>query len=224
MIVLYVLGGLAALVTLLLVIPIGFRMRYAESLTVSVRVLGVPIRLYPSKASKKAPEEKKRSAKKEDASSEKRSRFATWDELSAAMKENGVSATLAWLKRMAEILSQAAKRVVRAITVRRLCLRLEVVGEDAADTAQLYGKTCAVLYPVLTSLYGLLRIRRQEVQVVPAFLRETSAVHMDIRGHVCLLRVLWALIAAFIKGMRSFFSFSSGERETKRIKEAVKHG
>ena len=149
MIVLYILLGLLALPLVLLCIPVGFRLDYAEEPELSVRVLGVKLTLLPAKDKPSEPERHRK--EKSSGTDEKKKRReetspSVLRELKDSLKESGVSGALSWLCEVARILTRAAGRAVRAITVRRLDLRVEVAGEDAAETALRHGKLCAQMH------------------------------------------------------------------------------
>jgi len=55
---------------------------------------------------------------------------------------------------------------------------VRVGGKEADETAKTYGTVCAALFPVLTALSKVLRIRRKRVLVQPDFLAEAVTVRM----------------------------------------------
>lgn len=225
MIVLYILLGLLALPPVLLCIPVGFRLDYAEEPELSVRVLGVKITLLPAKD--KPPKSGHRRKEKPSGTDEKKKRReeafpSVLRELKDSLKESGVSGAFSWLCEVARILTRAAGRAVRAITVRRLDLRVEVAGEDAAETALRHGKLCAVLYPALGVIESRVRVRRQSVRVVPAFLAEETTAVLALRGHVWPIRLVWAGLCALASFIKSVVKLRAGNPAVSR--EEIGHG
>ncbi len=185
----YVLLGILALLILLLMIPVGVRVVYEEQLRVTVRVFGLPI--LTVKPSKQSPKE---TAKDKPVTNKKEPLV----DLSRSLKEDGVGATVRLIESLARIATTALRRVLCAITVDRLRLQLTVVAVDASATAQLHGRVCAVLFPALTTVQSVLRIRRREVTVAPDFLAQTGSVRAFITAHAMPCRLLWAALCAWI--------------------------
>ncbi len=200
-IVLYSVLGLLALalllLLLLLLVPVSVCISGDSPWRVRVRVLGIPLTLVPAKD--KPARTKKRSNKKAktDQSPPKKPSKAAQikEELRAAFRQDGVAATARYLQRLAELAGQAAGKMLRAITVDRLRLRLlVVVQEDAAETALLYGRLSGVVYPAVAVLERFMRIRRRDVRVEPGFLQTCGRVTADVRLHAVPVRLLWAAL------------------------------
>lgn len=186
----YVLLGILLLVILLLVIPVGVRVVYEEQLRVTVMVFGLPLlTIHPTeKTSEETPTQDKPDSKK----------AGMLDNLSRSLKEDGVGETVRLFKRLAHIATTALRRVLRAITVDRLRLQLTVASVDASATAQLHGRVCAVLFPALTTVQAVLRIRHREVTVTPDFLAQKGSVKAFVTAHAMPCRLLWAALCAWI--------------------------
>ncbi len=191
----YSLLGLLGLLILLLVLPVFVRVQYREELTVCVRVFGIPIYRYSSsdEKPKKPKKSKKKSTAKQKKKSEKK-KDGFFAELAKDLKTEGISAVVGTIKAIAGLTVGAVKRVLRAVVVDRLQLQLFIASEDAAATAINTGRVCAVLYPPLTALQSVLRIRRREVTVTPDYLAEKGRVVADVRFHAIPIRILWAAL------------------------------
>ena len=131
--VLYSLLGVAALLIIVLSIPVFGRITYDGALSVVVRVLGIPITLVPQPEGKP----KRRSRKTKAEPSQKPSKFK---ELVSLMKQDDLAGTLHFLHEVARLTTTTVGRVLRSITVRRLDLQLLVATDDPATTAQRYGR------------------------------------------------------------------------------------
>lgn len=181
---------IAALIAVILLVPIYARVRYDGTLTVRLRVWGIPITLLPSDEEDEPDEPATPSPRKKPSKAAQLKR-----ELTRNFHEDGVGATLRYLGDLAAILSQAVGRLLRAVTVDRLHLEMRISAADAADTAVRYGQVCAALYPTLAVIERAMRVRRREVRVEPAFLAESSAAFVDVRLHVWVYRAAGAAFA-----------------------------
>lgn len=194
-IVLAVLGGLL----LLLMIPVWLRVTYEEELRIRIRVLAVPVTLYPSrkkKAGKRLRKAKKVKKAKQPADRKKKGGFS---ELASMLKEDGVGAAVSYLTGIAALAKTAAGRILRAIVVDELALHLTIGGEDAAQTAIRYGKLCGAVFPALALLEGSMRVRRRDVRLSPDFVNGKGGAVLNLRLHAAPLRLLCALVG-FIGG------------------------
>ncbi len=200
----YSLLALLGLLVLLLILPVFVRLQYQEELTVCVRMFGIPV--YRFSSERKKPDKLKQPKKKKDkpdgkAKIKKKEKEKTGflADMAQQFKTEGVSAVLGTVKALAVLAVGALKRVLKSVTVDRLQLQLIIASEDAAATAQNTGKVCAVLYPSLTVLQGVLRIRRRAVTVTPDYLGEKGRVSADVRLHVIPIRILWAALWTVLK-------------------------
>ena len=207
MLILYILLGLLALcllvVLLVLFVPVTARIAYDDELRVRVRVLGIPITLLPSqpKEEKEPPDKpKKKPAADKPPAEKKPSRVRQLvQEIGDTFKEDGIGATVDYLRQLAALAGKAVGGLLGAITVTRLKLTLLIVGEDAADTAVRYGEICAALYPALTVLERVIRVRRREMRVEPGFLTEDGVLRADVRLRVWVYRAVGTLIKLLIQ-------------------------
>lgn len=191
----YVLLGVLVLVLLVPLFPVFVRVTFEDDLCLRVYLLGIPIiRCTPQPETEAS---KPRQVKSEPKPGAKKPSF--WDDLAKSLKEDGVRTVLRQMTDLAKLAGGVLHRVFRGITVDRLRLALTVASGEAADTAQNCGKVCAVLYPVLSALQLVLRIRRREVTVTPDFLAEKGQARADVLIHAVpyrlLFAVLWALPA-----------------------------
>ena len=185
----YSLLSVLAVILLLLLLPVFVRMQYREELAVRVFVWGIPVYRYSSK------KPKPKAKKKADKPSKTKEKSSFLEDLSKKLKTDGVGAVVSETKNWANVALGASRRLCRAVTVDRLQLSLVVASEDAAATAQNTGRVCAVLYPSLTAIQSVVRIRHRAVTVTPDYLSETGSVTADITAHAMPIRLLWAACA-----------------------------
>lgn len=205
-ILLWVLAALAALLLLLLAVPVFVRIRYDGELRVRVTMLGIPIRLLPQKekpekTEKPAKKPKKKAADGQDKRKEEKT-GGLGAELSRRFREDGAAATLETLRRLAAVAVRAADGVLRAIAVDRLWLFLHITAGEAADTAVRYGQACAGVYPALAVLQERLHVRGQLIRIEPDFLGEHSRAAFDVRLRVAVWRAVFVLIRDGIAAFR----------------------
>lgn len=215
--VLYILLGLLAfllaVMLLLIFLPVYGRIRYDGELHARLWVLGVPITLLPSPDKPK--EETTKQLKKPKAKKPSKSKELN-EQLSRSFREDGVSATLAYLGGLAKIAAQAVGSLLHSITVDRLKLHMLIVGGDADDTAVRYGQVCSVLYLALAALSGPIKFRRRELRVEPNFLLDKSDARFDVSFHVRVYRLVSAAIVLLVRMLLL--------KDTTTDKEVVNHG
>lgn len=184
----YVLLGLLFLPPLILLAPVRGRITYdGETFLVRIKTLGLPLFEYSyPEAEVETPTVRTaiRKAKKQQkkASSEIK-------ELMELLKEDDVAGTTHFLTQTVQAITNTAGRFVRSVHISRLRLQMLIATGDAADTAQRYGQVCSIVYPAITTLEGVMRVRGRQVRIEPNFLLDQSAVRADIR----LWMPLWRL-------------------------------
>lgn len=182
MAVIYGLLGLLALVAILLCVPVYGDIRWDGTLHVRVRYLCLGRTVCPRPEKAPAAETEKPSV---------------WHKAETHLRDRGLSDTLHDWSEQLRALTGAARRVLRAITVDRLRVEITVAGEDAADTALLYGRLCAVLYTAVGLLASLMRVRSPHVVVTPLFDR-TQPLCQAETGEARLRVVPWRLVGAAV--------------------------
>lgn len=185
----YVLIGILTLVILALVIPVGVRVVYEDALRVTVSIFGLPLIRFTPNDQPKTPE------KTDKPVTDNKQPLI---DLSRSLKEDGVGATVRLIEQLARVAGTAFRRVLTAITVDRLRLQLTVASVDASATAQLHGRICAVLFPALTTVQAVLRIRRREVTVTPDFLAQNGSMRAFVTARAVPVRLLWAALCAWL--------------------------
>ena len=173
-------------------LPIRLDANFEEETTVTVTVLGHPVWTYPGEDDEDT-EEKKDKGPQDRAKGKVR-------ELVTEMKSGGILSTLTFLVDLLRLLQTESGKLLKRITITRLRLQARISTGEAAETAQLYGKVCAVLFPLLARVEQAMHVRRREVRVEPDFLSERSAVRTDMRLRLSLLHLIMAVLAV-IKGI-----------------------
>ena len=111
-----------------------------------------------------------------------------------------MGAVVSYYSTLARLLATEARRLLRAITVDHLDVGLVVASGDAAETAQNYGRVCAVLFPAEAFVESEMRVRKRQVRGGPDFLAPKGKADLDIRLHAVPVRITWSFF-------RLLFSF-----------------
>lgn len=90
---------------------------------------------------------------------------------------------------------------------------------DAAETAQNYGRVCALIFPAEALVESEIRVRRRKVRVMPDFLASKGEADLDIRLHAVPARITWS----FFRLLFSFI-FHQNTPAGSNVKEAGSHG
>lgn len=212
----YILLALLGIVLLALLIPLSLRIAFdgalhirlwlllpfrldtsaeEEGMAVTVRVLGCPVWTYPADKEDKPADAQEVEKAKSRASGKVQ-------ELVAELKSGNPLSTLTFVRDFLRLISCESKRLFRRVTVGRLWLQARIATGDAAETAQLYGSVCGVLYPLLAQLERTVRVRNRQIRVEPDFVSEQGAVRFDLRLRVGLPAVISAVLAV-VRGMDS---------------------
>ena len=182
------------LVLLIALAPITLRAAFDGELLVRLRIYGIPYTIAPRKKRNRANAAGRKSGKisKKAIKADKKRRKNDPLSISQMLKEDGVGAVLAYLKGMASLMNTLVRRILNAITVDRFHLSLTVAGGDAAETALLHAAACSIVFPALSSVQYVLKIRRREVRIQPDFVNGENQASFDIRLRSCPARILWA--------------------------------
>lgn len=146
-------------------IPVGVRARYDEDLSVSLTVLGIPIRLYPMKRNK--PKKKKKKKEKPQAKKEKK-KFPSRKTLEE------------YLHLFLEILGRLRKKLL----LRKLKLHAVFGGSDPADAALNYGRAWAAIGLVMPLFDAGFRIKERDVGAYQS--REETSLRLYAEAHATL--------------------------------------
>ncbi len=189
-----ILGAVLGLIALILLIPVRVCLTYRTEPKLTVWVAFVPIRLLPAPERAAAPPQKKK--EKPEKPGEKQNL------LQEIRQTDGISGVVSFLKQAIAIALRLVGRVTRRLVIERLDLRFSAAAGDSAETAILYGKACAAVYPAVTLLSGALHSERIRVTVAPDFLADSVSVDCRLRIR---LRLIWPVaygVQALVRFLR----------------------
>jgi len=140
----------------------------------------------------KAKKEKKKAEKEEEEPKEKKDLDEIWAKIKAFDFEGAYAKTKSIFEKLGgfggiiEILKYIASKtkvmvskILKHIVIKELFVDLTVAGDDAADTAMNYGKTCAAVFPALGTICTNMKVREYDVDINPDFLakKNTGDLH-----------------------------------------------
>lgn len=198
----FILIALALIAAFLLLAPVKFRLQYRGEFLFSARYFVFSYR------SDKIVEKIK--GKNEKGSISKT--------VNAARKasEEGEMGIVSFFAEVTKIIVKLSKRLLSHAIVDKLYFKLEIASQDAAQTAVDYGAACAVVYPALGTLTGLMRVRKYEVDIRPDFYAGETKGEFDFIFRVRFVFALFAIAAAIIRVVR-FSAASKAKADVRSI-------
>lgn len=164
---------------LLLLLPVRVRIRYDEKLQIYGGLGPVSVRLFPARKSKK----KKTKASEGHAVEDEQSKQGQHhnDELIDMFERIFSYARLA---------IEGLSRVRKCLVVRKLNIHFWAAGEDAAQTALLYGRAAAGISALYPTLERNVRLKDANILVDADFESNTSRLTADVEFMASLLQLL----------------------------------
>ena len=200
---LFIILGILALFVLLLLCPItkNYPMRKNFRRQFRICFSGSGFRRRKSRRNRKSPlkepETKQPSEKKKAASKE------TLKNTRNFSKTRGFPGCSRCFSEVTDALKKAGRKF-RHLRVRLFSFQIAVVGGDAADTAILYGKTCAVVYPAVAAILRVCRYRTYHVEVQPDFTGEKTRIDAQIVLQISALYVVSAALGLALDALKIF--------------------
>ncbi len=159
--------GILVLFVLMFFIPIRIQIQYIGGWHITVTLLGIiPIVRLPRPKKKVTSQKTPRSP---DESPSKKKTGGLPDAFRELFAEEGVSGVLAFVRKLVSLFRSTLSRLCRFVTVRQMLLFVQIGASEAKDTAVRTGTVCSALYPALTALSSVVRVRQRRVEVVPDF-------------------------------------------------------
>lgn len=192
-IVLYIVLGLAVLVTAVLLIPIKVMLKNDENnvFHVKLNVLFKTFTILPA-----PPKTKPVKAKKKPKATPKRN----LDRFHKTIQKDGLIATVSDTVELLKTALGEIFNVVRHVHITKLQMQIVCVGRDAADAAIQYGRCCALVYPLAGFVHSLTTVnpKHERIDVRCDFLGDQETlrydVHLSVRvSHLvaAILRFVW---------------------------------
>lgn len=222
MIVLYILGGLLALIIILLCVPFQLLFSYEDRLELTIKYFFIPLQIMPKKKRISKPKSKfvlwagrkwkalcrwfielksrlrkkqqpKQSVSKKKTTEEKKSSFALLRE------QRGFVGMLTLLWRVLSLATGAFRGVLRMMVVEKFDFHAEIGGSDAAETAVSYGEMCSILFPALAFILGSTRKYNKNIVITPNFESDETTVEIDAVVRLVPLFIVYHALKALLK-------------------------
>lgn len=192
-----VLAIIIIVLLLLLLCPVNAKIIYNRKnndIKVKFRYLFVPYTIYPRKTKvEKRVEETGKSVKK-----------GTEKGFFDALKENEFSDFLDLLKKTASFISETLGKISKHLVIKKLMLCIAVSdGDDAAETAILYGEVCAGVYPLLGIIMGNVgKYKNVSIEIYPDFDGKETKIQAQVHMKMKLLFLLVVGFRTFWNGIK----------------------
>ncbi len=195
--------GIFAVLLFLLLCRIRVEFSYSETFQLEIRYLFLRFPLLPGKQKglgKASPKPGKSGRKKRKNSSQAEKKTA-----GRRIEKTVDVAFDEFMEKISNIMSilrsilYGVDLLLRHITIDRVHLNLRVGGEDPAQAGISYGKTCILVYTGLAALQNYLKIKVEELNLVPEMMEEVFSVKASLRVCIPVYVALWAAAGALWK-------------------------
>jgi hypothetical protein len=204
---LIIIGSIVLFLLLVLLCPLKVTLRYGEQLSLRLRYGFLSFSLLPGK--EKPEKEKKvkkpKKPKKEPATGEEKKPSI----LKRLKKERGLFGLLRLTKALTKLAGSTLRRFLSHVVIYHLHGDIRIGSGDAAKTAILYGKACAVLEPCLALLLPQVpaHLRRDvDLYVTPDFTAEETDIGVYVQAGIRPLFVFTTVFGALFRAIRIFLS------------------
>lgn len=195
---------------ILLFAPVSLRFAYEnKKMRATVHYLFIRLNFSPEALTKRAEKKAVREVKEEYKEKEK--------------KEKPPKAARDTAKTVWELIKSSKKgfRILRKhLIFYKIKIRILAGGEDAAETAILYGRLCALIANGISLLGVLFAVREPEIAIAPDFLSGKSVYDLRFRVRISPWYVLRALLYIVVR----FLKITGGAQKNKKKREKNKGG
>lgn len=178
MIVLYILGGLLAVIVLILLLPLSVEVKFDGDFLFKVKFAG--FKVYPLDKKTKKP---KTDTPKKDIP-QKENLFGK------LVEKKGFKGTIREIFLFFRSCLNPLKAFLRFIKFRKIKLNLIVAGDDVAKTAIDYGAVCAAVYPVLSLFDSIANVKYKKINLKAGFEEGKSSFDFSLDIKISLLFIL----------------------------------
>lgn len=205
MVALIVIGSIVLFFLLLLLCPLKVTMRYREALSLTIQYAFIKIPILPAKEKPEGEKPKKeKKPKPEEAEGEKKPSF-----LKKLKAQHGISGLLHLAKELTKLAGSTMKKLFSHVVVYHFHGDIRIGSDEAAKTAILYGKVCAVLEPCLAVLLPMVpKKKRKDVNlyVAPDFTSEVSDIGVYVQAGIRPLFLFSTVFGALFRFIRIYLA------------------
>lgn len=193
-------GAVVIVLVTILLIPVYVGIEYNNNISVWVSYLFVKIAVFPLREKKSKDKKKKSKSVKKEAKKDK-------DKEKGKKKKQSI---MDILKMVTDIIRAIDGKLKKVIIISDIKVFMEVVGDDACETALSYGKVSAGINTALAILKNLIIVKRSRVSVFPNFTGEESKTYLLVKFRV----IPAAAVIAVIRIILSYIKINMGENQT----------
>lgn len=219
MVLLYILLGIIAFITLILSIRITINGEFFDEFKLNIKWLFINLQILPAKPKKDKPPKKEKPKKEKN----KEEQPADDTTETAKKKENifvrfynnqGFDGVVELINNAAKDLGKMFSSFKKHIVLRELYLWMTISSGDAAQTALDYGIICQKVFPALSFICTNLTVKKYDVEIEPDFIglknKAQFAFSISIRPIfiinaviVLALRLVFNVVIKFLKGTKN---------------------
>lgn len=173
MLALYIILGIILFFILVLSIRVKIHLEYEETATAYLKWLFIKIPLIPfekKEKKEKKPKKPKEEKPKEEEEKPKEEKPKKPSFLKSLYEDEGIDGIMELVRRFLRLLNKFGYRVSRCFVFNEIFLDVSVTGNDAADTAEKYGKMCYTVFPPFGAVCSLCKVRKYNVNVYPDYI------------------------------------------------------
>lgn len=192
--------GIIAFFVLILSIRFTVYMTYDEEFMLDISWLFIKLHILPKKEKEEKPKKEKEPKKEneEEPSEEKPEKEKKDNILVSFYKNQGFSGVLQLLKDTVNAINGMFGTIFRHFVFRELKLYMTVGSADAAETAQLYGKICAAVFPAMGLITSTCNVKEYDCAVRPNFMvAEKTAVFRVVLSFRPIFATTAVVVLAF---------------------------
>lgn len=183
MIALYIFIGIVVLFAAVLSIRAHVHVQYEDELTAYASWAFLKIPLFPRP--EKPPKEKKKEEPAEEPKDEtpKEPKPKGPNPLKVLYENEKLNGILEILRKLLEVIDRFGRRVINSFVIDEMFLDITVSKNDAAQTAEEYGKTCRKVFPVTGAVVANCNVKQYCINIDPDFIgkgRNEYAFSMEI--------------------------------------------
>lgn len=193
-----VIGGIFLIFAIVLACPVIVDVQFKDSFLVKIKVLGIPITVFPQKE-KPQTEEKKVKKEKKKKPEEEKEKTGKFSKIKGILESKGLSGLLDFFKELAGVAAGAGKKLFSHLVIYQLSVDITVSNEDAAETAIQYGQACAVVYPAMSMVTTVAKCKQSYVCVIADFDDKKTKADFRLKAGMRPIFVLTAGISGLIR-------------------------
>jgi hypothetical protein len=216
---LWIIGGILALLLVLLLLRVGVVVTYEEALTVTARLGPAHIQLVPGKES----EEKKKKKEKDKATGEKNEKKSKKEKKAGKVpfpkpSWQEIKHTLPFFW---GILKKTLRRTRKRILISPLQLSVIFGGDDPAKISRYYGAAGTAVWTIMPQLEELMHIRDPHIHLGVDFNKERTQASGSIGFSFLILDLMVIGLGAGIPALKWYRRFEKEQKTAKKPAENV---